>query len=447
VLKNVIHWLSLTSIVVIAALFAITLVDFPSFHESAYAQEQGQNVTLTVIFNEFNEKGMGKSLVDSAINKLRTNHPDLDINVRYLETVYSNARDQILNAIMNGTSVDVISLDQIWLGEFAQKNLLNDLTNYTNNWGRQDDWYEVSWDGGVYNDTVFGIWAWTDVRGIWYWKDLLNEANVNPEFLKTWDGYIQSAKQLNSVLRAKGIEGVHLTGASHSPDIWYPYLWMLDGEIVQLKPGHPTKDTYWFPIYNSTEGVRAMQFIKDQVNAGIKSQNEHSFGKEFVNRTFAVMIEGSWMPSNLPKEEIGNVQFIPMFPVPDKNTKNSTLIGGWEFAIPKTSSHKDLAWELIELMLQPEILSPWLAEQGYLPTQITIGEGGGPYANILRNSIPFYDAMVSMISDGRSRPSIPEYPAIAEDIRQAIDEVFYGVKEPKQALDDAAAKSAKALGW
>jgi hypothetical protein len=58
VLKNVIHWLSLTSIVVIAALFAITLVDFPSFHESAYAQEQGQNVTLTVIFNEFNEKGM-----------------------------------------------------------------------------------------------------------------------------------------------------------------------------------------------------------------------------------------------------------------------------------------------------------------------------------------------------------------------------------------------------
>jgi multiple sugar transport system substrate-binding protein len=41
----------------------------------------------------------------------------------------------------------------------------------------------------------------------------------------------------------------------------------------------------------------------------------------------------------------------------------------------------------------------------------------------------------------------PEYPQIAEDIRQAIDEVQFGIKEPKQALDDAAAKSAKALGW
>jgi multiple sugar transport system substrate-binding protein len=31
--------------------------------------------------------------------------------------------------------------------------------------------------------------------------------------------------------------------------------------------------------------------------------------------------------------------------------------------------------------------------------------------------------------------------------RPAIDEVHYGVKEPKEALDDAAAKSALILGW
>ena len=55
--------------------------------------------------------------------------------------------------------------------------------------------------------------------------------------------------------------------------------------------------------------------------------------------------------------------------------------------------------------------------------------------------------MISMIPEGRSRPSIPEYPQIAEHIHQALNEVFYGIKEPKQALDDDAAKSAKALGW
>jgi multiple sugar transport system substrate-binding protein len=92
-------------------------------------------------------------------------------------------------------------------------------------------------------------------------------------------------------------------------------------------------------------------------------------------------------------------------------------------------------------------LSPWLAKQGYLPTHITLGQGTNSYADHLRKSIPFYDDMVSMIPNGRSRPNIPEYQAAAEHVRQALDEVFYRIKEPKQALDDAAAKSAKALGW
>jgi multiple sugar transport system substrate-binding protein len=55
--------------------------------------------------------------------------------------------------------------------------------------------------------------------------------------------------------------------------------------------------------------------------------------------------------------------------------------------------------------------------------------------------------MVSMIPLARQRPSIPEYYQIAGHIHQAIDDVYNEVKDPKQALDDAAAKSAEALSW
>jgi multiple sugar transport system substrate-binding protein len=82
---------------------------------------------------------------------------------------------------------------------------------------------------------------------------------------------------------------VHLVA---SPiDMWYPYLWEVGGEIIKLKSGHPTKGTYWFPAYNSSEGVKAISFIKAQIDAGIKPQREHSWGKEFLDRKFAVMIE------------------------------------------------------------------------------------------------------------------------------------------------------------
>jgi multiple sugar transport system substrate-binding protein len=293
----------------------------------------------------------------------------------------------------------------------------------------------------TYNHKIYGIWAWTDVRGIWYWKDLLKKAGVDPNSLKTWGGYIESARKLNSILRPEGIEGVNLAAADQAPDVWYPYLWMLGGQILTYKNGHP------FPAYNSSAGVKAMEFIKAQIDAGIKPQNKWLGGKEFANRNFSVMIDGSWMPSWIPKQEFSDIGFIPMFPVPNGVNRTSTMMGGWEFGIPNTSTHKDLAWELIKIMLEPDVLSPWIATQGFIPTQITMGEGPGASAEQLRKSIPFFDEMVSMIPQGQARPSVAEYPAIAQHIRQPIDEVSYGLKDPNQALQDAAAKSAKALGW
>ena len=98
-----------------------------------------ENVTMTIMFNTFQTSG--KSLVEGAADILRSNHPDIGINIEYIETGKdnNNTRYQMLNAITNGTAVDIVTLDQIWLGEFAQKGLLTDLTNYTKNWGGLSD--------------------------------------------------------------------------------------------------------------------------------------------------------------------------------------------------------------------------------------------------------------------------------------------------------------------
>ena len=66
---------------------------------------------------------------------------------------------------------------------------------------------------------------------------------------------------------------------------------MLGGNIIQLKGGHPTKEEYWFPAYNSIEGVRAMEFIKQQANAGIKPE-DGDLDREFALKRFAVYIGG-----------------------------------------------------------------------------------------------------------------------------------------------------------
>jgi multiple sugar transport system substrate-binding protein len=433
--------------VLLAVIIVVTvLLIAAAFPVSSAAQKE--EVKLTAILTDLSEPERWESLLQPAMQELGARHPNIDIQLNYTTHRYNQTRTQLLTAMANQTPIDLMSVDQIWLGEFAEKGLLTDLTSRAENWGRSSDWYELNWDGGGYNDRIYGIWALTDLRGVWYWKDLLNEAGVDPNSLKTWDGYTASAKKLNAALKDKGIQGMHLVGASHSLDLWYPYLWMLGGEIVERKSGHPTKGSYWFPAYNSTEGVRAMGFIKEQVNAGIKPQVDHFWGKEFVDRKFAVMIEGSHVPLYFPPEQRSNfeekVGFLPI-PVPNKGNQTATMMGGYELSIPTTSRNKDLAWELITIMVEPDILAPWLAQYGYIPTQVPIGEG--PYSEELRESIPYYDEMISIIPFGRNRPSIPEYPLIADHIREAIEEVYSGIKEPEQALNDAALKSAKVLGW
>ena len=412
--------------------------------DPAFAKEK---ITLRALLVEPGDR-WEKTLIPMALQNLTARYPELEIQVNYTILPYNDAREHMLEAMSNKSNIDLISVDQIWLGEFAEKDYLTDLGNYSNAWGRLGDWYESNLDGAVYKDKIFGIWAWTDVRSIWYWKDLLNKSAIDPNSLKLWDSYIESARKLNEALNDQGIQGVELTGGPSSQNEWYPYLWMLGGSIVESRPGHPTEDFYWFPSYNSSQGVRALEFLKKLVDVGVKPITAN-FEKEFASKNFAVMLGGSWLPTSFPsltrqdfEQQIG---MIPMFPVPNENTATSTMMGGWLLSIPYNSKNKDLTWELIETMLEPKILSSMLAEYGYLPTQIPIGEG--PYSEELRKSIPYYDQLISLVQFGHARPNIAEYPQIADHIREAIDNVYSGAKEPRQALDNAAAKSAKALGW
>jgi multiple sugar transport system substrate-binding protein len=439
--------------ILVASIFASSSLNilFPALSQEQTSMQK-EEVTITIMLDDQGDPPrLLRMLFEPALQELQAKHPDLNIKLDYRPIPYLDLRPSFLQAMANKTSVDIMTVDYIWLGEFVEKGFLTDITNYTKDWGRASDWYEANLDGGSYNDKIYGIWTVVDARGIWYWKDLLQQAGVDSNSLKTWDGYIEAAKKLNQILRPQGIEGVHLVGAGHSPDIeFFPYLWMQGGAIIENRPGHPTKGLYWFPGYNDTEGVRALQFIKDRVDAGINPQKEHFWGKEFLDRKFAVMIEALQNHVHLNTTEQKRqfeqrVGFIPGFPVPALGNQSATLLGGWLLSIPSTSNNKDLAWELLTLVLQPKILAPFHQEYGLLPTQIAIGEGS--YSTQLNQTVPYYDQLISMLELQGTRPNIPEYPEIAAHIKEAIEQVYNGTKEPEQALDEAAVKSAKVLGW
>ena len=223
--------------IILFLILTLSILSTSSFlHSNAQNKQQ---VNLTGLFVEPEDRW--KTLIPSALKELRTRHPNLDIQMNYTIYPYNDARTQMLKSMAKREPIDLISLDQIWLGEFANKSYIVDLTDRAKSWGGLSDWYQANLDGNLYDDKVYGIWAWTDIRSIWYWKDHLNQTGVDPNALKTWDGYIQSAKKLDSALEQRKIHGVELVGGPGSQNEWYPFLWMLGGNILQYKLGHPTE--------------------------------------------------------------------------------------------------------------------------------------------------------------------------------------------------------------
>lgn len=55
--------------------------------------------------------------------------------------------------------------------------------------------------------------------------------------------------------------------------------------------------------------------------------------------------------------------------------------------------------------------------------------------------------MISMLLVAKTRPVIPGFPEIDQYVTQSLTQICNDTKEPSQALNEAAAKSAELLGW
>src|SRR5215216_1442609 len=127
------------------------------------------NVTLRGIFITVpNDQGSGNwnLMLQPALDELNRRHPEMNIQIEYAEPYGLDKRNSILDRLSNGDSVDIVSVDQIWLGEFAERGLIRNLTADFEQWGRMGDLYEGNLDGSVYNNTVYALLIWTDVRGM-----------------------------------------------------------------------------------------------------------------------------------------------------------------------------------------------------------------------------------------------------------------------------------------
>jgi multiple sugar transport system substrate-binding protein len=126
-------------IFIITASFFVSSAGLDSL-SPVLSQEQKlnqQEITLTVMLDDQGDPPrLLKMLFEPALKELQAKHPELNIKLDYRPIPYLDLHPSFLQSMANETSVDIMTVDYIWVGEFVERGLLTDITNYTKNWGR-----------------------------------------------------------------------------------------------------------------------------------------------------------------------------------------------------------------------------------------------------------------------------------------------------------------------
>lgn len=409
------------------------------------AKPAKEKVTLSMILVAPEERW--NFLLGEAEKKFEEDNPNIDVEVDAQVLPFGDRLTQLRAAATAGTPLDLVSLDQPEVGEFAAAGFTTDLTDWINrDLNGLEDWLPAHRAATKFQDGWHAIWAWTDARVLWYWKDLVEEAGVDPATdMRTWDGYIESCQKLDQTLGDQGIEGCLLIGQPWIADWTLPYVWMSGGDIgidvntdVAEQQGAAEA---WVSTFDSDAWVEALQFTRRQVDAGIDPFTEHQFGPAFADRRYATWLGGTWVYGSVKESgaDMSNLGLIGAFPVPSSDVETATMAGGWTLAIPSTSEQPDVAWEFLKTMLDRDILGAMQTQFGYLPTEESFAVGLEDQFESYWNDggIDRWSELQELAPHAYGRPSFPTWPQVASAITEMVQQVMFEDADPKAAAQDA----------
>ncbi|HZJ88044.1 MAG TPA: extracellular solute-binding protein, partial [Sphaerochaeta sp.] len=155
----------------VVIVLALLLIGSVVSAAGAKEQEAGvKDVTLTIYARAYTFAQ--DAPWEFAKEELQRRHPEL--NITFIEEGFgwADMRTKFLTSAAGGTPPDVMMTDIIWLGEFVDNGLLEDLSDRVATWDEWDDVVDAYREATYWNGKPYGTWINTDVRVLVWNKDM-----------------------------------------------------------------------------------------------------------------------------------------------------------------------------------------------------------------------------------------------------------------------------------
>lgn len=315
---------------------------------------------------------------------------------------------------------DVLSLDVIWVQEFAKAGWIAPLDDPPSTIRREDFFpgpiEAATWDGGLY-----AVPWYIDAGVLYYRKDLLERYALDPP--RTWPELLRAARLVLDAEQDPKLAGFVWQGKQYEGLV-----------CVALEVLRSNGSDLW--VGDRDRAEEGLQLLRDLVwthkitPLSIGMADEDSTRLLFGEGRALFMRNWPYAWSLLQREgspvrgKVG-VAPVPAFPgFPDVS-----VLGGWLLAVAKHSPHQKEARDLVGFLTSPDIQRRMAMELGYNPTRIAL------YAEqTLSDAKPIFKDLFPIFLSARPRPITPYYLLLSQAAQPELSALVVGTKKPHDVL-------------
>jgi multiple sugar transport system substrate-binding protein len=284
----------------------------------------------------------------------------------------------------------------------------------------------------LYEGDFYGLPLNGDVNVLYYNTELFEAAGLDPDTPPaTWEEFRAYAQALT----ADGVYGTAWLGVQGDASTWAwaTYLFSFGGEYFDADDR---------PLFNSEQGVAALQYIVDLIHTdqvmppSVPSWDYDQINAGFPQGQVAMVVNWPYMlglANDATQSQVVDKVKIALAPMGETYGVPS---GGWKWLIAKDSEHKAAALEFITYMTSQEFQLYMTETYNQLPTRNSVYEE-------MKVRKPDYTWQVwqdAFSQSARFMPvQYPEWPQISSIISLALQQAQLQEKTPQEALDEAAA--------
>lgn len=341
----------------------------------------------------------------------------------------------VINLDAGSADFDVLSMDVIWVPEFAKARWLRDVSALLPETERGDI-FPGPLKAVTYNGKLFAIPWYIDSGLLYYRKDLLDE--IGAKAPETWEELVRLAGKITE--RSEGTYGFIWQGKQYEGLVCdvLEYIWSHGGDVLQDGK----------VVLYSPENVKALTFMRDLivkyrvspalVTTLVEESSRHIFGNG--RAVFMRNWPYAWNIFERDGSPVkGKIGVAPL-PATPGNLPASTL-GGWQIGINRNSKHPGEAERFVRFLTSRETQKALALTIGYKPTRRSLYRD----PDLVRNQ-PFITSLHDIFMHARPRPVSPYYMMMTQILQPEFSAVISGIKTPEDALASADRQIRHVLG-